>query len=240
MPKDFDLGTKGFDHGESHHGYSDNGDSLGHDPYRCPSKSSNPEAGDISEDKKRLYGLALAPVSTHTGYPYPCRQEDLDSYSLKKKKLTRFGDFLKDVAFYWPSNTDDAVREIEAFLDPERPPSAEEQSAVDRLCQVLCLENGEWTPDVPIKAFRDLDTVFFQRRLCGNVKVGWVSGEEMPPGTIGTTAYKFNGHSKIMLDADHYIFESEHPWRKMWRTLLHEMVVSNLIKHATKDGWTFN
>ncbi|KAL9045516.1 MAG: hypothetical protein Q9214_001449 [Letrouitia sp. 1 TL-2023] len=227
MPNRFDCGIKGFGRGKNRHNYSDDGDTLGHDPYRSWSRSNAPEAEVTSKDEW-LYELALAPISIHTGYPYPCRQEDLDSYSIKKKKITHFGDFLRDIVFCWPSNIDDAVREIEAYLDPKRPPSAKEQSAMDRLYKALCLEDGEWTPDVPIKAFRDLDTVFFQGRLCGNVKVGWVSGKELPSDAIGTTVYRFNGHSKIKLDADYHIFESWDPWKQMWQTLLHEMVVSNL------------
>lgn len=111
---------------------------------------------------------------------------------------------------------------------------------MDRLYEALCLEDGEWTPDVPIKAFRDLDTVFFQGRLCGNVKVGWVSGKEFRPDAIGETVYRFNGHSKIKLDADYHIFESENPWKKMWQVLLHEMVVSNPLKHVDKEELTFD
>ncbi|KAL9612758.1 MAG: hypothetical protein Q9167_002643 [Letrouitia subvulpina] len=226
MPNRFDRGIKGFGRGRSRHNNSDGDDTLGHDPNQSSSRSMAPDAEDISENE-RLYRLALTPISTHTGYPYPCRQEDLDSYS-RKKKSTLFGEFLRDIVLWWPESIDAVIRDIEAYLDPDRPPSAEERSAMDRLYKALCLKGGEWTPDVPIKAFRDLDTVFFQGRLSGNVKVGWVRSTQITtPNSIGTTIYRFNGQSEIALDADYHIFEAQYPWKSMWQTLIHEMVVSN-------------
>lgn len=46
---------------------------------------------------------------------------------------------------------------------PMREPSPEEHDAIKRLRECVTVE--DWEPDLVIKAFRDLDTVFFKGRL---------------------------------------------------------------------------
>ena len=46
---------------------------------------------------------------------------------------------------------------------PRKQPSSEEHDAIERLRECLAIE--DWGPDIVIKAFRDLDTVFFKGRL---------------------------------------------------------------------------
>ena len=58
------------------------------------------------------------------------------------------------------------------FLDPHRKPSPKEQSAMKRLLRGINMRHK--APDIVIKAFRDLDIVFFGESLCGHVII-WVS-----------------------------------------------------------------
>ena len=46
---------------------------------------------------------------------------------------------------------------------PRKKHSPEEHDAIERLRECLTIE--DWGPDLIIKAFRDLDTVFFKGRL---------------------------------------------------------------------------
>ena len=56
-----------------------------------------------------------------------------------------------------------AAYQIVRHNRPGKEASPEELDAIERLRD--CLEIKAWGPDVVIKAFKDLDTVFFKGRL---------------------------------------------------------------------------
>ena len=101
------------------------------------------------------------------GTPYPCTQEDLDSY----RRFSR-----GHRQHFKPVSSKTAVRQLLGFLNSE--PSSEVRSALRRLKKGIDMRNK--APDIVIKAFRDLDIVFFNGALSGNVVVyvslisGWI------------------------------------------------------------------
>ena len=97
----------------------------------------------------------------------------------------------------------------------------------------MMLDNGryDWRgPDLAIKAFCDLDTVFFRGRLKGHVCVSWADTKEFPPGKarFGQTVCLGQGKALIQLNV-HFIFIG---WNcrdgrlliQMHATVLHEMM----------------
>ena len=97
------------------------------------------------------------------GTPYPCTQEDLDSY----RRLPPGGNLFRAM------HQREALGRLLDYLDPHRRPSPKEQSAMKRLLRGINMKRK--APDIVIRAFRDLDIVFFGENLSGNCIV-WVSG----------------------------------------------------------------
>ena len=108
-------------------------------------------------------------------------------------------------------------------------------AAVQRLKENMKLL--DWAPDIIIKAFNDLDRAFFNRRLKRNVGLRWMTAWELLArdpqyGRIQDLPYASTkvgrkGVADITMNAD-LIFKTmdKSPWKKMWGTLLHEMIVS--------------
>ena len=102
----------------------------------------------------------------------------------------------------------------------------EEADAIRRLRDCLKIKN--WGPDLVIKAFRDLDTVFFKGRVVGNCLVRWRDREgcermEGDCNFYGVTAPlgpSENRQAQIVLNGNIMFFECEDPYIEMWRTML--------------------
>ena len=109
---------------------------------------------------------------------------------------------------------------------PHKDIPQEEADAIERLRDCLKIKN--WGPDLIIKAFRDLDTVFFRGRVVGNCLVRWRDregcirehrechyyGATSPLGQIE------NRQVQITLNANLMFLECEDPYIEMWRTIL--------------------
>ncbi len=108
---------------------------------------------DITKD------LCSGGVLVNRGTPYPCTQEDLDSYRHFPRGLYSFD----------PIGADEAVWRLLDSLDPFREPSRTVQSALRRLYAGINMRHK--APDIVIKAFRDLDIVFFGGNLSGSCRV---------------------------------------------------------------------
>ena len=104
-------------------------------------------------------------------------------------------------------------------------PSASENEAISRL--ITGFENAgrePWGPDLAIKAFCDLDKVFFCGRLKGHVFMTWIS-ERHGRGFFAETLYLGKGKCVIRMNA-YPIFFTPHTgpsFVSMFGTLLHEM-----------------
>lgn len=161
-------------------------------------------------------------ISASQGTPYPCSQNDIDE--------SIFGFYKPLVATRFPG---EALMELESFFHPNRQISFEVEVAIFHL--QAALEIQDWTPDLIIKAFKDLDTVFFAGKLRGHSTFSWgcaswwdenegiVGGHRGPMGVT-----RIVGHRKtaIHLNAWGILLNSPNAKLEMWLVTLHEMVVS--------------
>lgn len=126
-------------------------------------------------------------------------------------------------------------------LTPVRPLSKREQSALSRI--ETAWRDPEWDASLVIKAMADLDSAFFDGWLKGNVVIVWAGEEDIVKkgckGGKGPETGNFLGlcqplleggeqRCKVWLNAD-TIFDRPDPRVHMWRTVLHELVVSRAL-----------
>ena len=155
---------------------------------------------------------ALLPVSPSQTYEY---ESDLAAVIHNHNHETR------DFQLSWPEM--DAIGRFNAFMETH--PGPERKG-----------------PDLAIKVFKDMDTVFFKGMLFTHVSVTW--NHWMEPGSYAeTTEGTDPGQARIFLNPHSILWERN--WvLQMFQTLLHEMVVSELDHpHAlvsTTGSWTTN
>ena len=109
-----------------------------------------------------------------------------------------------------PVSADKASQEIVAHNLPGRDLGRAEYDAIRRLEDVILgvyAGRRQWNPDLIIKAFCDLDRVFFVGRLRGQVYVKWKDHRKFPPPTRdrhmqGRTRSLGGGKAVIYLNAD--------------------------------------
>ena len=171
---------------------------------------------------RQLRGMALRPISLNAGTPYPCTAGELRDAINPNRHSRRSSDFII---------ADQASYEVYAQNARGRNLGRGEYNAMCRLeeCIVAVFRDRlDWTPDLIIKAFCDLDRVFFCGRLRGYVRVRWVPGSYFPAQrrtAFGYTEILGGGKAEIVLNADG-IFSRTLPlsgFLEMFRTMLHEM-----------------
>ena len=109
---------------------------------------------------------------------------------------------------------------------PDKDVPREEADAIKRVRD--CLKIKKWGPDLIIKAFRDLDTVFFKGRIVGNCLVRWRDREGCERthracefyGATTPVGPLENRQTQITLNANIMFFQCEDPYIEMWRTVL--------------------
>ena len=109
---------------------------------------------------------------------------------------------------------------------PNKDLPREEADAIERLRECLRIKN--WGPDLIIKAFRDLDTVFFRGRVVGNCLVRWRDREGCERkhrdchfyGITSPVGPLENRQAQITLNANIMFFKCKNPYIEMWRTIL--------------------
>ena len=201
---------------------------------RKPSHSSNPRTGyiDCCRISKSLYRESFHNVTLDTGTRYPCTQKELDtavginrptaSRAVEDKDRARWYARLKDRPFV---DVNVAAREVFDHNILRRTPSAAESDAINRLqTGIEIARMGYWGPDLAIKAFCDLDKVFFCSRLAGHVCLTWRSKASFGEWLLGSTHYLGGGKSVIWLYASELFFQSRSCFMEMLETLLHEMM----------------
>lgn len=180
-----------------------------------------------SEENKihldRMYKEAFQPFSVEKGTVYPSSQADIDFHSRPHSKTYNRNPSvtpLKATAFIMHHNKES--REV--------PPA--EKEAIGRLLEVIHLEEGlKYGPDLAVKAFADLDLVFFGGYLKGNTCVIWKSDKSLWPREVlglsrrGFTDFLERNNVRIFLNADYILHPTEpgSPLQMMIQTLLHEM-----------------
>ena len=122
-------------------------------PFHGPPTRASLELYELTKD------LCWGGLQVNRGTPYPCFQEDLDSYRNLPPRPYR--------SRYMDPN--EAVERLLDYLNPHRPPPGPIQRAIQRLRGAINMEHK--APDVAIKAFRDLDTVFFRGILSNNCTI---------------------------------------------------------------------
>lgn len=143
-----------------------------------------------------------------------------------------------------------ATYEIARHNRPQKELSPEERTAIGRLRDSSKIK--DWGPDLIIKAFQDLDTVFYKGCLVGNCLLRWRdlegcdqksrSGECSWYGITKPAGPKKNRQCEIILSAQHIIFGCRDPYIQMWRTMLVSGVPSSALTRVVvylPDGLTW-
>ena len=174
---------------------------------------------------QQMYKEAFGAFYAHTGTEYPCSQSEINFHHRGKFYHPNEGPFVSAI---------EATAEIIRHNKESRKIPHLELAAVDRLIDaILDAEDKGYGPDIIIKAFADLDLVFFDGRLRGNVCVQWASDEyfqkwRVPPGTWGFTVRPQpgeKGQCRVYLNAKTILLDpsTDIPFKTMFGTLLHEM-----------------
>lgn len=184
---------------------------------------------------RELYEESGYDIAPDTATNYPCTQRELNASGGVNRQMAIDEETVMNMKLFAHPNkgpfTDarKAAREIFDHNDQKRTPSATENEAINRL--VDGFENAvrqPWGPDLAIKAFCDLDKVFFCGRLKGHVCLTWMS--ERSVDSEGNAFYARSGYmgkGKCVMHLNAYmIFFRNHVgscFGQMFATVLHEM-----------------
>ncbi|KAL9135670.1 MAG: hypothetical protein Q9175_003133 [Cornicularia normoerica] len=224
--------TKSGHHGKrSLHHHKDDKEAL-----RPKIQQKIPEG--YKELREQLFKQAFQPLNQHTGTPYLCSQADINFHQRKVFQKRNLGPFVTCKI---------ATTEILWQNDEKRPVASTERAAIDRLLKIVhsARDGLILGPDLAIKAFSDLDLVFFGGRLRGHVTVEWREDK-----FFGEKTLKFWGHCQprpgkgqchIRLNAS-MIFQNagterlrRNPFEQMIGTLLHEMCHAYEMVRSPRD-----
>ena len=194
-------------------------------------KSKHARTKSRKELREQLFHQALQPFSTKTGTPYPCTQTDIDFHRQNIFLSTNPGPFIP---------VREATKEIMWQNDPQRTLPPDEKAAIKRLLHAATAAQDGLIlgPDLAIKAFRDLDTVFFGGRLHHHATVTWTP--DLGSSSTGDSSshtrqiwgiclhHQRRAHSRIQLNArmifkEAWTKRTPKPFESMIGTLLHEM-----------------
>ena len=172
----------------------------------------NPHERHWITDRQRgdLRAVAFQPVQRNRGTPYPCSESELRDALACNPRPRRNSSYVSAHL---------ASHEIWAHNDLGKNLRLKEYDAIRRLESVILdvmLGNIDWGPDIIIKAFCDLDRVFFKGRLRSHVYVEWKSASSCPAPrrrsvTYGRCQPLRGGKARIRLNAD-AVFGGPTPW----------------------------
>ena len=173
-----------------------------------------------SRDRRQLREEALRDVSLNRGTNYPCTQSELRDATIPSTRPTQAPLSRRQASL--------SVQNQNA-LGSHVPQS--EYNAVCRLEDAILrvYSRRQWCPDLIIKAFCDLDRVFFGGELRGHVFVQWAPTSAFPshqqhPTPLGVTYPLQEGKAMIVLCTDGVFHNSSlGAFKQMWSTMLHEM-----------------
>ena len=151
---------------------------------------------------KELRDWAAEEVVIGRGTPYQVTEKDLED--LDGFPHNHSGHFVSEMQ---------ATRDIHDHNVAERKASPNEIAAIARVRAALSVD--DWHPDVAIKAFHDLDLIFFDGHLRGNVCVCWSDNRinyRFIPGTSEDPKYTTDVIAKGMASGLH---KFEHTVRQL-------------------------
>ena len=175
------------------------------------------------EFNHKMYELALLPFRENSGSPYRCKQSEIDFHRRGIFETPNKGPFVSRM---------EATEEVLRWNDEKRAPPREELEIIRRLAIAVhdAENNALFSPDIVVKAFADLDQIFFGGRLRGNVFVQWA--KQIDPnrkgGILGQTGDIRTGQCRITLNAELLLLQrwskaGKNPVASTFGTLLHEM-----------------
>lgn len=171
----------------------------------------------VSRPHRELYEAAFRTVYTDRGTRYDCSPRDID-------RATHFRGHHSGV-YVSARRADYEIVEQNRL---SRAPSSSERAAIHRLrSSIDWCERNRWGPDLVIKAFLDLDKIFFCGMLRDIVLVKWKRNLNRPGMTGCCHKDSLNpnsGRREIWLNADEILRARErYPFAEMLSTVLHEM-----------------
>ena len=191
-----------------------------------PVHRPRPPAATHVADRRRedIRALVGQPVHPNHGTRYPCTREDIAAAITANPRRRVMSELV---------SANRASHEIWAHNARGRNLGQSEYHAIIRLENFMRdFYSGRlrWGPDLIIKAFSDLDKVFFLGLLRGPVRVKWKSAAHFDPPTrhrviYGKTEYLGGAKAVILLNADAIFgpYWGLNPFKETWRTMLHEM-----------------
>ena len=181
-------------------------------------------ATQLRVPSEEAYQQAFLPFRTDTGTSYPCIQSDLTVHNT---------DVFPEPNYHPYVSAMDATREVMVHNHITRRVPPTELAAIDTLrTTIYAMEKRmEFGPDLAVKAFADLDLLFFGGRLRDHVRVRWIRASEYArfaamPTRLWAITTRLPGHGKclILMNADYHLLQkNDDPLRAMFGTLLHEM-----------------
>lgn len=182
--------------------------------------ASNRTVKELAKYVSKEYGG----VTPSKGTPYPCTQQQIDTYTMSPYCDHGNGYIMLEY---------DAIRMLQAFLDPNILPTPQVTAALHRIANGMKIKDN-WYPDIVIKALHDIDTAFFMGLLRGSVRIQWLDRtgfvEHYGPhcaSHLGITQYIYTGCSSILLNMQTIFEDMECPHQRMWQCLFHELIVSS-------------
>lgn len=174
---------------------------------------------------EEAYQQAFSPFSKDIGTRHACSQGDLDVHNTGSFQEWNNRPFVTAM---------EATTEVMLQNHVSRRLPSSESTAIDIMGRTIYAveKRMEFGPDLAVKAFADLDLIFFGGRLRDNVRVQWVKATEYPrfeaSSELGGAAIQLlqPGKCLILLNADLLLREDsqdEDPLRRMFGTLLHAM-----------------
>ena len=171
----------------------------------------------VSSPRQELYDAAFRNVYTDRGTRYDCSPTDIDRATHLRGRHSG--------AYVSPHRADYEIVEHNRL---SRVPNPSERAAIHRLrSSIDWCERHRWGPDLVVKAFLDLDKIFFCSRLRDIVRVKWkrnLSRPGMAGCCVKDSTNPNSGRREIWLNADEILRARERtPFAEMFSTVLHEM-----------------
>lgn len=189
-----------------------------HQPNQIPGTGKGTPIRRSPVDRRRLFRLAKEVVRVDRGTPYPCYAKNIESYQCRPKRTRKT-----------PISAEVATNKLVKFLNQHIERDTKEDRAVRRLASGMQLE--KWGPDLFIKAFDDLDLVFFRGVLATRTQIHYMTEKEIAREFGGRDRHMFGctvqlgyGRCRIVLNSTKHFLLDRNPFAQTWSTLLHEMV----------------